>query len=55
MTQLPNDQRQQLEALYDEMDPKALTPLWEVLHALVNPEPLVMIVWRQRSEHAAAE
>ena len=39
MTQLPNDQRQQLEALYDEMDPKALTPLWEVLHALVKPEP----------------
>lgn len=34
-----NDQRQQLEALYDEMRPKHLHPLWEVLHGLVTPEP----------------
>ncbi|USQ98055.1 gentisate 1,2-dioxygenase [Caulobacter sp. RL271] len=38
-THLPNDQRSQLEDLYREMDPSALTPLWEVLAALVKPEP----------------
>lgn len=38
-TPLPNDQQAQLEALYAEMDPSALTPLWEVLSALVRPEP----------------
>jgi len=36
---LPNDQRRQLEALYNEMAPHALKPLWEVLSALVLPEP----------------
>lgn len=36
---LPNDQRQQLESLYDEMLPHSLTPLWEVLSALVMPQP----------------
>ncbi len=34
-----NDQRVQLEQLYDAMAPEHLTPLWEVLHALVLPEP----------------
>jgi gentisate 1,2-dioxygenase len=35
----PNEQAQQLQRLYSEMDPEALTPLWEVLHALVTREP----------------
>lgn len=34
-----NHQRAQLEELYREMEPEGLTPLWEVLHALVLPEP----------------
>ncbi len=34
-----NDQRAQLEALYDEMAPAGLTPLWDVLHSLVSPTP----------------
>ncbi len=34
-----NEQRAQLEALYAEMAPAGLTPLWEVLHALVSPTP----------------
>lgn len=38
-TLLPNDQQSQLQELYDEMAPAGLTPLWEVLHALVLPEP----------------
>jgi gentisate 1,2-dioxygenase len=36
---LPNDQRQQLEKLYAEMAPAGLTPLWEVMQALVPREP----------------
>lgn len=36
---LPNDQAAQLGALYDEMAPAGLAPLWEVLAALVTPEP----------------
>jgi gentisate 1,2-dioxygenase len=36
---IPNDQRQQLEALYAAMAPHRLTPLWEVLADLVTPEP----------------
>jgi gentisate 1,2-dioxygenase len=36
---LVNDQRAQLEKLYDEMRPQHLYPLWEVLSALVTPEP----------------
>jgi gentisate 1,2-dioxygenase len=36
---LPNDRQSQLAALYDEMAPLGLTPLWEVLSALVLPEP----------------
>jgi gentisate 1,2-dioxygenase len=40
----PNDQRQQLERLYAEMEPECLTPLWEVLAALVTPQPTSDIV-----------
>ena len=36
---LANDQRAQLERLYREMAPQHLRPLWEVLAALVTPEP----------------
>lgn len=36
---LPNDARQQLQALYAEMEPRHLYPLWEVLAALVTPVP----------------
>lgn len=36
---LSNDQRGQLEALYARMAPEGLTPLWEVLAALVPPTP----------------
>lgn len=39
MSGLPNDAPSQLEALYAEMRPKSLYPLWEVLAALVTPEP----------------
>lgn len=35
----PNDQRAQLEALYAQMAPEGLTPLWEVLASLVPPTP----------------
>ena len=35
----PNERSAQLGALYDEMAPHGLKPLWEVLHALVLPEP----------------
>lgn len=34
-----NDQASQLAALYEEMAPESLTPLWEVLSSLVTPEP----------------
>ncbi|SHM44304.1 gentisate 1,2-dioxygenase [Sphingobium sp. YR657] len=36
---LPNNQHAQLEALYAEMAPQSLTPLWEVLSALVLTQP----------------
>lgn len=36
---LPNDQRSQLEALYAEMAPANLTPLWESLAQLVPKRP----------------
>ncbi|WCM28593.1 gentisate 1,2-dioxygenase [Sphingomonas sp. QA11] len=36
---IPNDQREQLEQLYKAMAPESLTPLWEVLAALVSPTP----------------
>jgi gentisate 1,2-dioxygenase len=34
-----NEARALLQALYAEMAPKHLYPLWEVLHALVTPTP----------------
>ena len=37
---LANDQRSQLEALYAEMAPANLTPLWELLAGLVKPQKL---------------
>ncbi|NLR73342.1 gentisate 1,2-dioxygenase [Novosphingobium sp. ERN07] len=47
MTSRPNDQRARLEALYADMAPTSLTPLWESLHALVTPEPVSPAVpWR---------
>lgn len=36
---MANEQRSLLEALYDEMRPRHLYPLWEVLNALVTSEP----------------
>ena len=39
MTALSNTAEQQLQNLYEEMQPKSLYPLWEVLAALVTPEP----------------
>lgn len=36
---LPNEQHAQLDALYAEMAPESLTPLWEVLSALVPGQP----------------
>lgn len=35
----PNDAKAQLQALYAEMKPHSLYPLWEVLSALVTPTP----------------
>jgi gentisate 1,2-dioxygenase len=34
-----NEQAMLLQSLYEQMAPNALTPLWEVLHALVLSEP----------------
>jgi gentisate 1,2-dioxygenase len=34
-----NEQQSLLQELYDQMEPEGLTPLWEVLHALVLNEP----------------
>ncbi len=36
---LSNDTAAQLQALYAEMQPRSLFPLWEVLGALVTPQP----------------
>lgn len=36
---LSNDAATQLKALYGEMEPHSLYPLWEVLSALVTPQP----------------
>ena len=36
---LSNDATSQLQALYAEMQPRSLYPLWEVLGALVTPTP----------------
>ncbi len=38
-TALSNDAGRQLKALYAEMQPQSLYPLWEVLSALVTPTP----------------
>lgn len=49
---LDNDQRAQLQALYADMAPEGLTPLWEVLSALVpkTPEsPATAHRWRYSS------
>ena len=43
-TVLSNEQSNQLQALYDEMRPASLTPLWEVLASLVTPEPTSPVV-----------
>ena len=36
---LSNDSATQLKALYAEMQPHSLYPLWEVLKGLVTPTP----------------
>ena len=36
---LSNDQQSQLNALYEQMEPEGLYPLWEKLSALVLPKP----------------
>lgn len=41
---LSNEQSSQLQALYNEMAPAGLTPLWEVLAALVTPTPKSPVV-----------
>ncbi len=41
---LSNEQTSQLQALYDEMRPACLSPLWEVLASLVTPEPSSAVV-----------
>lgn len=51
----PNEQAQQLQKLYAEMDPAALTPLWEVLHALVTREPTSPAVPHRWSYETARE
>jgi len=46
---LSNEQSSQLQALYDDMRPASLTPLWEVLASLVTPTPYSPVVahkWR---------
>lgn len=43
MTTLPNDNAEQLNLLYGQMQEKHLYPLWEVLSALVTPEPVTPI------------
>jgi gentisate 1,2-dioxygenase len=50
-----NEARAQLQALYAEMAPKHLYPLWEVLHALVTPTPASPVrAHRWRYEEARA-
>jgi len=46
---LSNDAATRLKALYAEMQPRSLYPLWEVMSALVTPTPLSPAVahrWR---------
>jgi gentisate 1,2-dioxygenase len=50
-----NDQASQLNALYDEMRPAGLAPLWEVLAELVTPEPVSQVLahkWTYASARA---
>lgn len=47
----PHSAAPQRQALYREMSPLNLTPLWEVLHALVPPQPAspcVPALWKYR-------
>ncbi|AOH85233.1 gentisate 1,2-dioxygenase [Sphingomonas panacis] len=55
MVERPNDQRAQLDALYADMTPRHLLPLWESLHALVLPEPKSPAVpWQWRYDDVRA-
>ena len=54
-TVLSNEQSNQLQALYDEMSPASLTPLWEVLASLVTPEPTSPVVAHKWSFDAARD
>jgi len=52
---LANDQRAQLDRLYEEMAPHHLTPLWESLSQLVRAQPLSpALTHRWRYEEARA-
>ncbi|WP_425989716.1 cupin domain-containing protein [Brevundimonas sp. TWP2-3-2] len=52
---LSNEQSSQLQALYDEMRPASLTPLWEVLASLVTPQPTSPVVAHKWSYDAARD
>jgi len=52
---LSNEQSRQLQALYDEMRPASLTPLWEVLASLVTPQPTSPLVAHKWSYDAARD
>jgi gentisate 1,2-dioxygenase len=43
----PDNVTPQLQHLYSEMAPHGLTPLWEVLHSLVTPQPTSAVVAHQ--------
>ena len=50
---LSNDAAAQLQVLYAEMQPRSLYPLWEVLGALVTPQPRSP-AWAHRWRYAEA-
>lgn len=52
---LSNEQSSQLRALYDEMRPASLTPLWEVLASLVTPQPTSPLIAHKWSYAAARD
>jgi len=52
---LSNEQTSQLQALYDEMRPASLTPLWEVLSSLVTPVPTSALVPHKWCYHDARD
>jgi gentisate 1,2-dioxygenase len=52
---LSNEQSGQLQALYDEMRPASLTPLWEVLASLVTPQPTSPVMAHKWSYDAARD